>query len=134
MGVRVLWDGDADAAVLYDSVTETAFGRVFHGDAQEKAEAFLKWYATNGPERDPRVDPNIGDVQDAWLASLDDGCQVCHAASWEPCDADADPHERTFTRCGRHEHGCRRPARAVDAKGGMWCSSHAPRGSKTVAW
>ena len=44
MGCRVMWSADDDAACLYDSVTETVFGRRFLGpDAQEQAEAFLKW-------------------------------------------------------------------------------------------
>jgi len=69
MGCRILVDRDEDAACLYDSVTGIAFGRVIRPDGEEKLEAFLEWYAKNGATRDPRVDPNICDVQDEWLSS-----------------------------------------------------------------
>ena len=133
MGVQVLFDSDNERGCLLDSVTETPFGRAFIGmDAAEKLEAFLAWYKTNGAHRDPRVDPNIRDVQEAWLASLDDGCEVCGAESWEPCDNDvAGDHERKFTRCENHGVGCHRQARyELGAK--KWCSSHAPRGASYI--
>jgi len=93
MGCHIL--ANEDSACLYDSVTETAFGRVFHGDGEEKLAAFLAWYAAYGACRDPRVDPNIGDAQDEWLAKLDAGCDCCGAQPWETCDPDEDEHVRT---------------------------------------
>ena len=92
MGVRVLFDEDEDTAALVDSVTGVAFGRVFEGDAIEKAEAFLSWYGKHGAYPDPRVDPNIVDAQDKWLAGLDDGCTTCDAEPWDGCVGD--PHAR----------------------------------------
>jgi hypothetical protein len=99
MACRILYDIDNDRACLYDSVTETAFGRVFHGDglAQDKLEAFLKWYAKWGAHSDPRLDFYIGDTQDRWLASLDNGCDVCLAEPWETCEPDEE-HERSSVR------------------------------------
>ena len=79
MGVRVLYDTENDVAALYDSVTETAFGRLFHGYkggggvrafATQVAEAFLAWYGEHGAERDPRADTDIGSVQDDWVARV----------------------------------------------------------------
>ncbi len=140
MGVQVLFDSDNERGCLLDSVTETPFGRAFIGmDAAEKLEAFLVWYKTNGAHRDPRVDPNIRDVQDAWLASLDDGCEVCGAEPWEPCDPEAvisaggvcGEHVRRFTRCEQHGAGCHRQAR-YESAGKKWCSTHAPRGATYI--
>ena len=63
MGVRIL--AGHDMACLYDSVTDTAFGRVFYGaEAEERLERFLKWY----PGDDPRLDADIGAAQDDWWA------------------------------------------------------------------
>ncbi len=44
MGVWILTDPDNRRSVLYDSVSETAFGHGFIGaNCQEQAEAFLQW-------------------------------------------------------------------------------------------
>ena len=79
MSTRILHDAESDSACLYDSVTETAFGRVLHGDedkdvdASEVAKAFLDWYGEHGKERDPRLETNIGKVQDDWLMLYNEG-------------------------------------------------------------
>lgn len=45
MSVRTLSDPDENKSVLYDSVTETAFGPVFDGSqSDDGAEEFLTWY------------------------------------------------------------------------------------------
>jgi hypothetical protein len=41
MGVRTLFDPDLGKAVMYDSVTDTAFGPLF--ESAEDIEAFLAW-------------------------------------------------------------------------------------------
>jgi hypothetical protein len=93
VGVRILVDWADDTACLYDSVTDTAFGRVFHGHgAYEKQEAFLT--DCNKAGLDPRSLDNPGDMQDQWVASLDKGCCKCIAEPWEACDEYAAPHER----------------------------------------
>lgn len=49
MGVRVLSDSADDMACMYDSVTETAFGPIFHGDtlpdmaATDAMCTFIEW-------------------------------------------------------------------------------------------
>lgn len=44
MGLYVLYDPDNERAVLYDSVSEWAFGPGFIGDdADEQAQAFIDW-------------------------------------------------------------------------------------------
>lgn len=44
MSVWILTDPDNSRSVLYDSVSETAFGRGFIGlDSQEQADEFLAW-------------------------------------------------------------------------------------------
>jgi hypothetical protein len=47
MGCRILHDAGRDAAVLYCSTSDWAFGPVFTDaddhDADERAEAFLRW-------------------------------------------------------------------------------------------
>ena len=54
MGVRVITDATESMSALYDSVTDTAFGPIFH--EPETADDFLAWY---GPlyTADPRVLP-----------------------------------------------------------------------------
>lgn len=75
MGVRILFDAEDNRACLYDSVTETAFGRVFYAeangelDANEVAQAFISWYAKHGKQRDPRADSDIANVQDDWIVA-----------------------------------------------------------------
>jgi hypothetical protein len=53
MGCRIAHDTDSKIAILYCSTTDWAFGPVFADDddhdADERAEAFLRWLAT-GPE------------------------------------------------------------------------------------
>ncbi len=52
MSVRVLYDSEHDMAALYCSTSEVAFGPLFHDandrqhDADERAEAFLRWLQT----------------------------------------------------------------------------------------
>jgi hypothetical protein len=50
MGVRILNDRDQDLACLFCSTSDVAFGPVFydgeHGDAEDRAEAFLRWIQT----------------------------------------------------------------------------------------
>ena len=50
MGVHIAHDRDKDVAILYCSTTDWAFGPVFTDedghDADERAEAFLRWLAT----------------------------------------------------------------------------------------
>jgi len=91
MGVRILVDRDEDAACLYCSTDGVAFGRVMKPHGEELQEAFLQWYAKNGKHRDPRLDPGICDVQDAWLGS---GCSECGVDGFAPCDPSADDHGR----------------------------------------
>lgn len=72
MGCHILHDRDANHAVLFCSTTDWCFGPVFGDgddghDAQERAEAFLRWLETAetwggydksvvvGGRRDPRV-------------------------------------------------------------------------------
>jgi hypothetical protein len=47
MGVRILHDNDRNMAAIYCSTTDLAFGPVFYADrehdADERAEAFLRW-------------------------------------------------------------------------------------------
>jgi hypothetical protein len=137
MGVHILHDSDSERACLLDSVTETPFGRAFIGrDASEMLEAFVAWYAKEGAHRDPRVDPNIRDVQDAWLAKLDNGCGICGAEPWEACEGEGfheggqiGEHARVFTPCARRDDlHCRRHARFTNG-GKAYCGSHAPNGS-----
>lgn len=127
MGVQVLFDSDNERACLLDTVTETVFGRAFAGmEAGEKLEGFLKWYAKNGAFHDVRVDPSIADVQDEWLAKLDDGCMICNASPWEPCDDIDGEHDRKFAKCAGKQlggHPCPRPGRHVHG-GKTWCASH----------
>jgi hypothetical protein len=103
MGCRILANADDTMACLYDSVTATAFGRVFEETeaAEDKMQAFLEWYAKHGQERDPRIDDNIDKVQDAWAAGLDKGCSVCGAHPWRKCDDDEEEeqHERKVFKC-----------------------------------
>jgi hypothetical protein len=58
MGVRVLYDVDQGMACIYDSVTGTPFGLIFHtteeADADDRAEAFLAWLQENDG-RDARM-------------------------------------------------------------------------------
>ncbi len=98
MGCHILRDMNDNNACLYCSTDMVAFGRVFHGDfAGEELEAFCQWYAKNGAYRDPRLDPSIGDVQDAWRKTLDQGCTVCHVEGFEPCET-GDDGEKTHER------------------------------------
>lgn len=103
MGCRILLDADEDLACLYDSVTMTAFGRVFSGpSAGDQAQAFLNWHDDNYGGADPRtVDVGeLGARQDAWLArfaSVKDPefeCAVCDAEAWHLCDEDEPKHAR----------------------------------------
>jgi hypothetical protein len=91
MGCRVLYDDNDDQACLYDSVTMTAFGRVFSGpDANLQADRFLEWYEDQGRYDDPRVDPAIGEAQDDWLTLMGEHgsgpCTKCGAEEWQVCD------------------------------------------------
>jgi|SRR5215510_11465502 len=56
MGCHIAHDRDNDVAILYCSTTDWAFGPVFtagddsaghHHDADERAEAFLRWLASD---------------------------------------------------------------------------------------
>lgn len=81
MGLRILvgrqagYDGVLDEqAVLFDSVTDTAFGRLFssdeRNDAREVAEAFLDWAehegVVRGDVRNLPIETTIG-LQDEFL-------------------------------------------------------------------
>ena len=94
MGCRVMYDPDDDAACLYDSVTETVFGRRFLGHGQEKADAFLAWCASNHGDPRKLALSTVVELQDEWLESLDSGCAECFAEPWEKCDEGVDAHER----------------------------------------
>jgi hypothetical protein len=67
MGVRILHNAEDDAAVLYCSTTDWAFGPVFENAAH--AEAFVRWcFRTEG--RDPRsfTDAGLQDAHHRWLS------------------------------------------------------------------
>lgn len=90
-----MWDSNEDAGCLYDSVTETVFGRRFLVCGAEKAEAFLAWCLRE--HGDPRRLPveELVELQDVWLLALDTGCATCFAEPWESCDvSDEFPHPR----------------------------------------
>lgn len=73
MGVRIiigLADGDTDAAVLYDSVTETAFGPVIRHA-----------YGYEGHEQDPRIPEELAEDFLTYLGERD-------ARSFEPHQLD----------------------------------------------
>lgn len=108
MGVRILVDREQDMAVLYCSTSEWAFGPTFHDDdghdADERAEAFLRWvedtetWGTYEKEpfttgrRDPRslTERGLEVAYGDWLAQ--------EAAQWRREDPGAcviceEPHE-----------------------------------------
>ena len=94
MSCRVMWDSNDDAGCLYDSVTETVFGRRFLGNGQEKCEAFLTWcLAEHGDPRKLDV-AQLVTLQDEWLLALDSGCGECFAEPWEKCDTELGEHPR----------------------------------------
>lgn len=67
MGCRIMFDSEDNAACLYDSVTETVFGRRFLGDdAVERLEAFLEWLHED-PRKFPA--PRVCELQDEWLTA-----------------------------------------------------------------
>ncbi len=86
MGCRVLYDSDQNQAALYCSTSDVAFGPVFSDweqhDAQERAEAFLRWLQSEacayarfeqtvvGARRDARLltDSGLQSAYSAWLA------------------------------------------------------------------
>ncbi len=51
MGVRILYDREADNACLFCSTTDVVFGPVFQDgpehDADERAEAFCRWFESD---------------------------------------------------------------------------------------
>lgn len=67
MGVKVIYDVYRDEAVLACNTNEWAFGPVFLGDAEEKAEAFLAWFeqgrAVNVAD-ELKIRPLFGDGRD----------------------------------------------------------------------
>lgn len=92
MGCRILHDQKEDIACLYCSTSGVAFGPLFHDwssgtmelhDAEERAESFLRWIASEAApwttfegwntldgRRDPRVltDSGLDAAYTAWLA------------------------------------------------------------------
>jgi hypothetical protein len=46
MGVRTITDASESMSALYDSVTDTAFGPIFHADEGD-ADEFLAWYSAS---------------------------------------------------------------------------------------
>ena len=92
MGTHVLFDANEDRAILYDSVTEIAFGRTFKPcdgenaafEADEVATMFLKWYAENGPTNDPRTCDNIVDLQDEFMGNIIPSIDAEDAEGYEP--------------------------------------------------
>ncbi len=85
MGCRILYDHEQNLAALYCSTTDVTFGPVFYGkeyDADERAEAFLRWLQSPQcpwttfeghdvlPGRDARhlTDSGLQSAYSAWLA------------------------------------------------------------------
>ena len=69
MGCRILHDRENNIAALYCSTTDVAFGPVFYDeggkDADERAEAFLRWL----PDDPRRYDESeLQSRYSAWLA------------------------------------------------------------------
>lgn len=73
MGIRILegmYDGHQHAAVLVDSVTETAFGPLF--GSKYHAECFLEWLHDNVTEEDARKLSS-----EELSMAYDDWCEEC---------------------------------------------------------
>jgi len=89
MGVHILSDRGGSVAALYCSTSEVAFGPIFHDggspeykDADERAEAFLRWLSTtatwsryenhgvSGRHHDARqlTDAGLQNAYSDWLA------------------------------------------------------------------
>jgi hypothetical protein len=72
MGCRIMHDREQNIAALYCSTTDTAFGPLFndgeHWEADERAEAFLRWLRI-----DPRKfdESHLQERYSAWLAQED---------------------------------------------------------------
>lgn len=69
MGIRTLtglYDGHQPAAVMIDSVTEKAFGPLFH--SAEHVDDFLQWFAEQYGKTDPRsLEPaELEEITDQW--------------------------------------------------------------------
>jgi len=82
MSVRVLYDDQEDAAILYCSTSQWAFGPLFTGnddhDGQERAAAFLDWLQSEAAPYWSYDKTQIGDRRDARLLT-DDGMQRAYA-------------------------------------------------------
>ena len=132
MGVRVLYDREADRAALYCSTSDVAFGPIFYDgdcahDAQERAEAFLDWLTTTPHWATLDKEPLIGrgrhdarELTDAglqaaysqWLADEAAYWQAKEAPEQEPCiscgtliDVDYDHESPICPRCALKVHG-----------------------------
>jgi hypothetical protein len=85
MGVRMVHDADDEKAVLYDSLTDWAFGPVFtddrHGDAGEAVECFLEWLAID-PRRVDRAE--LAERHGHWVTVRDNGPRTFCGACYEP--------------------------------------------------
>lgn len=67
MGVRTLTDWEEGRSVLYDSVTDTAFGPVFDGD---EANEFCDWNTAQGrPDLRSLTPEEFTDTLRAWRDS-----------------------------------------------------------------
>jgi len=83
MGTHILSDGPVGRAVLYDSVTEWAFGPLFE-DADD-AEAFLSWLQSFHGE-DPRIldEPVLKERLNEWETRRRLGSTVDEIVASEP--------------------------------------------------
>lgn len=88
MGVRIAHDKDMDIAILFCSTTDTAFGPVFSDgehdhDAQERAEAFLRWIERTDTWHDyDQVGLNVGSRRDRDVRQLTDGALELAYSAW----------------------------------------------------
>ncbi len=76
MGVRILYDREADQACLFCSTSGVAFGPVFsdggapnYQDADERAEAFCRWFQRDY-EQGPIYRSDVRVVEDNLLQAL----------------------------------------------------------------
>jgi hypothetical protein len=91
MSTRIMCDQENGVAALYNSVTETAFGPLFHDynddevdiTAEDVAGMFLKWFAKNY-ETDPRVSVNLGDLLATFVADVLPDVDCDNAEDYEP--------------------------------------------------
>jgi len=84
MGVRILADQFRNHAVLFCSTSDWAFGPLFgedeHGhDAEERAEAFLRWLKTTDTWSSYDRHPLVGALQQDARQLTDAGLQQAHS-------------------------------------------------------